>query len=198
MQSLEAASEQISSLDPGHHPLTQLKTNVLMSSCLLFLRRHKATIQSPDLACQHNKLTEVKSLQSCWHVWLWLCNLQRSLFGTCKPSSKIQDVPNRETRDFDFQPTSHKVAKRLNSPHNEVQKMMTFLLFFDNAIYVISFQIWLDLRNEECWQRPAIEFSEQRRWSIVSLIQLHSEKKVLSPVWTRTSREGCKSSFYCY
>ena len=124
--------------------------------------------------------------------------IQRSLFGTCKPSSKIQDVPNRETRDFDFQPTSHKVAKRLNSPHNEVQKMMTFLLFFDNAIYVISFQIWLDLRNEECWQRPAIEFSEQRRWSIVSLIQLHSEKKVLSPVWTRTSREGCKSSFYCY
>lgn len=76
--------------------------------------------------------------------------IQRSLFGTCKPSSKIQDVPNRETRDFDFQPTSHKVAKRLNSPHNEVQKMMTFLLFFDNAIYVISFQIWLDLRNEEC------------------------------------------------
>ena len=76
--------------------------------------------------------------------------IQRSLFGTCKPSSQIQDVPNRETRDFDFQPTSHKEAKRLNSPRNEVQKMMTFLLFFDNAIYVISFQIWLDLRNEEC------------------------------------------------
>ena len=104
----------------------------------------------------------------------------------------------KPTWDFDVQPTSHKVAKRLNSPRNEVQKMMTFLLFFDNAIYVISFQIWLDLRNEECWQRPAIEFSEQRRWSIVSLIQLHSEKKVLSPVWTRTSREGCKSSSYCY
>ena len=111
---------------------------------------------------------------------------------------KMYQTGKPATRDFDFQPTSHKVAKRLNFPHNEVQKMMTFLLFFDNAIYVISFQIWLDLRNEECWQRPAIEFSEQRRWSIVSLIQLHSEKKVLSPVWTRTSREGCKSSFYCY
>ena len=36
VQSLDRASEQISSLDPGHHPLTQLKTNVLMSSCLLF------------------------------------------------------------------------------------------------------------------------------------------------------------------
>ena len=45
VQSLDRASEQISSLDPGHHPLTQLKTNVLMSSCLLFLRRHKATIR---------------------------------------------------------------------------------------------------------------------------------------------------------
>ena len=64
VQSLEPASEQISSLDPDH-PLTPLKTNVLMFSCLLFLRRHKAVIQSPDLACQHNKLTEVKSLQSC-------------------------------------------------------------------------------------------------------------------------------------